>query len=114
MAERWDEGGCATELGHDVFLFMFIFIYFYVCLFCCFGEGACFIEREVVVGGGFLAPRVPHVAHRLELVAQHTLRLAWRMATVGGLSGVWGLGTGMPLGLQIEQSHTSASAADPL
>ena len=75
---------------------------------------ACFIERGVVVGGGFRAPRAPHVARHLELVAQYTIRLAWRMATVGGLSGVWGLGTGMPLGLQIEQSHASASAADPL
>jgi len=68
----------------------------------------------VVVGGGFRAPRVPHVARCLGLVAQRRLRLAWRMATVGGFSGVWGLGTGMPLGPQIEQSHASASAADPL
>jgi len=36
------------------------------------------------------------------------------MATMGGFSGVWGLGTDMPLGLLIEQSHASASAADPL
>ena len=68
----------------------------------------------MVVGGGFRAPWVPHVACRLGLVAQRRLRLARRMATVGGFSGVWGLGMGMPLGLQIEQSHASASAADPL
>jgi len=94
-----------------VFLFIFIFLCFYSVVL---EKGACFIEREVVVGGGFRAPRVPHVARCLGLVAHRTLRLAQRMATVGGFSGVWGLGTDMPLGLQIEQSHASASAVDPL
>jgi len=53
-------------------------------------------DRFQYVGGGFRAPRVPHVVHRLGLVAQRRLRLARRMATVGGCSGVWGLGTGTP------------------
>ena len=100
-------------LGSDLRCVSFHF-YFSLFLFGCFGEGACFIEREVVVEGGFRAPRVPHMAHCLGLVAQRTLPLAQCMATVGGFSGVWGLGTDMPLGLQIEQSHASASTADPL
>ena len=61
--------------------------------------GLTYLQHLLGVGGGFRAPRVPHVARRLGLVAQCTLRLARRMATVGGSSGVWGLGTGMPLGL---------------
>jgi len=87
--------------------FCFVFVLFDISCYCCWfcrvvyvvGEGAGFVKRGVVVGGGFRAPRVPHVARRLGLVAQCTLRLARRMATVGGSSGVWRLRTGMPLGL---------------
>ena len=85
------------------------------CHFCCFllfllfvgcylGEkfdrnGACFIRRGVVVGGGFRAPRT---ACRLESVA---LGLAWCLAPVCGL-GIYRL-----LGLLLD-SHI-ALAADP-
>ena len=58
----------------------FCFLLFFV--FLLFRGGACFIEREVVVGGGFWASRMP----RLEWLAWP---LAWLLEFVG-------LGTWLP------------------
>jgi len=54
----------------------------WVCRCFFFRDGACFIEREVVVGGGFRASRTP----RLEWLAWP---LAWLLEFVG-------LGTWLP------------------
>ena len=74
--------GYSYKLGLSMFfffLFLLFFFFFVVCfffLFFLFRGGACFIEREVVVGGGFRALWTP----RLEWLAWP---LAWLLEFVG-------------------------------
>jgi len=64
--------GYCYKLGLS--LFFFVFVVFFFCFFL-FRGGACFIEREVVVGGGFRTSWTP----RLEWLAWP---LAWLLEFV--------------------------------
>jgi hypothetical protein len=69
-----------------ILLFCQVGRYFEFSVFCgglVFGYGACFLEREVVVGGGFRALRAPRLALCLVRCAPWTLRLAWCLEFVG-------------------------------